>query len=93
MFNDFQDKVKLINYNIQIWKYHIKEPGIGTLWYWVIRSRSYFRLRIFIYLIGLILILFLFSIYRFIKEHESLIVFIYIIWFFSSLFYIEFIIV
>jgi hypothetical protein len=63
MLNNFQEKIKLIHYNIQLWKYHIKEPDQWTLWYWILRSRSLYRFRIFIY----------------------------IIWFFSSLFYIEFI--
>jgi hypothetical protein len=91
MLNNFQEKIKLIHYNIQLWKYHIKEPVQWTLWYWILRCRSLYRYRIFIYFVGVSFILFLFGIYRFIKEHESLIVFIYIIWFFSSLFYIEFI--
>jgi hypothetical protein len=73
MLNNFQEKIKLIHYNIQLWKYHIKEPDQWTLWYWILRSRSLYRFRIFIYFVGVIFILFLFGIYRFIKEHESLI--------------------
>lgn len=91
IFNDFQEKVKLIKNNIKILKYHLKEPDPGTLWYFLRDSRFLLKLRLFSYLIGVIFILFLFSIFRFIYEHESLVVFIYILWFCSSIFYIEFI--
>ena len=91
IFNDFQEKVKLIKNNIKILKYHLKEPDPGTLWYCLRDSRFLLKLRLFSYLIGVIFILFLFSIFRFIYEHESLVVFIYIVWFCSSIFYIEFI--
>ena len=90
-FNDFQEKVKLIKNNIKILKYHLKEPDPGTLWYSLRDSRFLLKLRLFSYLIGVIFILFFFSIFRFIYEHESLVVFIYILWFCSSIFYIEFI--
>ena len=95
MFNDFKEKVELIKYNIKILKYHFKEPDPGTLWYclrYCLRtSPLLLKLRLFIYLLGIIFTLFLFSIFRFIYKHESLVVFIYIVWFFSSIFYIEFI--
>ena len=91
IFNDFQEKVKLIKNNIKILKYHLKEPDPGTLWYCLRDSRFLLKLRLFGYLIGVIFILFLFSIFRFIYEHESLVVFIYIVWFCFSIFYIEFI--
>ena len=90
LYINLKKKVELIKYNIKLAKYHIKDPEPGTLWYCIIDCRSYFLFRVVIYGIGVIAIFFLFSIYRFIKEHESLVVFIYIIWFFSSLFYIEF---
>lgn len=89
--NNLQEKIKLIKYNIELIRYHIKEPEPGTVWYCTIESRSYFILRALIYCVGVTCILGLFTIYRFIKEHESLVVFSYIVWFFSSLFYIEFI--
>ena len=89
-YKKLKDNVEIINYNIKLIKYHIKDPEPGTLWYSLIDCRSYFIIRVLIYAFGVFLILFFFIIYRFIKEHESLIVFIYIIWFFSSLFYIEF---
>ena len=89
-YKNLKEKVELINYNIKLIKYHIKDPEPGTLWYSFIDCRSYFIFRVLIYGFGVTLILIFFSIYRFIKEHESLVVFVYIIWFFSSLFYIEF---
>ena len=89
-YNNLKEKVELIKYNIKLIKYHIKDPEPGTLWYSIVDCRSYFLVRVLIYGIGVILIFFLFSIYRFLREHESLVVFVYIIWFFSSLFYIEF---
>lgn len=91
MFNDLKKKVQLIKCNIKILKYHYKEPDPGTIWYFFRDSRFLLRIRLFFYLIGIIFILFLFSIYRFLYEHESLVVFIYIVWFCFSLFYIEFI--
>ena len=90
-YKKLKDNVELINYNIKLIKYHIKDPEPGTLWYSLIDCRSYFLFRVLIYAFGVFLILFFFTIYRLVKEHESLVVFIYIIWFFSSLFYIEFI--
>merc|ERR1711920_732996 len=80
------NSLKPLDYIIKLIKYHIKDPEPGTLWYSLIDCRSYFLFRVLIYGLGVILILFFFSIYRFIKEHESLVVFVYIIWFFSSLF-------
>lgn len=91
MFNDFKDKIKLIKYNIKLLKYHLKEPDPGTLWYSWLYSRYRFLCKVWLYFIGVLFIFFLFIIYRFIKQHESLVVFIYIYWFFLSLFYIEFI--
>lgn len=87
----FKKKVKLIIDYIKTLKYHLKEPDPGTLWYCLRDSRFLIKLRSLGYLIGVIFILFLFSIFRFIYEHESLVVFSYIVWFCSSLFYIEFI--
>lgn len=89
-YRNLKEKVELIHYNIKLIKYHLKDPDPGTLWYSLIDCRSYFLFRVLIYGFGVILILILFSTYRFLKEHESLVVFVYIIWFFSSLFYIEF---
>ena len=89
-YNNLKEKVELFQYNIKLIKYHLKDPDPGTLWYCIIDCRSYFIFRVVIYGIGAMIILFFFGIYRFIKEHESLVVFVYIIWFFSSLFYIEF---
>jgi hypothetical protein len=83
-------KIQLFNYNIKLIKYHIKDPEPGTFWYSIIDCRSYFLLRVLVYKIGVIFILLLFGIYKFLKKHESLIVFTYIIWFCFSLFYIEF---
>ena len=91
MFNDFKEKIELIKYNIKLLKYHLKEPDPGTLWYSWLYSRSRFLGKVWLYFIGVLFIFFLFIIYRFIKQHESLVVFIYIYWFFLSLFYIEFI--
>jgi hypothetical protein len=69
----------------------IHESGPGTFWYVFLNSHFFFLLRGFTYFFGVVLILSLFSLYKLFKQHESLFVFIYIIWFFSSLFYIEFI--
>ena len=89
--DNLQEGIKLIRYNIIVFQYHLKEPELGTIWYLVLTSHFYFRLRVFIYLIGVILILFIFNICRYVKKYISLVVFIYIVWFCSSLFYIEFI--
>jgi hypothetical protein len=91
IFNDFKEKVELIQYNIKLLRYHIKEPDPGTLWYSWIYSRYCYLGKAWIYFICVLITFFIFIIYRFIKQHESLVVFIYIFWFFSSLFYIEFI--
>ena len=91
MFNDFKDKIELIKYNIKLLKYHLKEPDPGTLWYSWLYSRYRFLGKVWLYFIGVLFIFFLFIIYRFIKQHDSLVGFIYIYWFFLSLFYIEFI--
>jgi membrane protein YdbS with pleckstrin-like domain len=82
--NNLQKEIKLI-------KYCIKEPEFGTIWYWVLTSNTYFRFKVFIYLLGVIFILFIFNICRYVKKYLSLVVFIYIAWFCFSIFYIEFI--
>ena len=76
--------------NLQYLKSYINESEPGTFWYVLLNSNIFFLLRAFIYFIGVLFILFLFSFYKLFKRHESLFVFIYIVWFFSSLFYIEF---
>jgi len=91
MFNALKERIELIQYNIKLLKYHLKEPDPGTLWYSWLYSYYLFIIKAWLYFISLLLIFFIFIIYRFIKQHESLIVFIYIYWFFLSLFYIEFI--
>ena len=91
MFNHLKEKLELIKYNIKLVRYHLKEPDPGTLWYSWLYSRSRFLYKIWLYFIGVLFFFFLFIIYRFIKQHESLVVFVYIYWFFLSLFYIEFI--
>ena len=72
-------------------KLYINESEPGTFWYVLLNSHIFFLVRAFIYFFGVVFTLFFFSIYKIFKRHESLFVFIYIIWFFSSLFYIEFI--
>lgn len=91
IFKNINDNLKLIQYNIKLLKYHIKEPDPGTLWYSWLYSHYRYLVKIWFYFIGVLIIFVIFIIYRFIKQHESLVVFIYIFWFFSSLFYIEFI--
>jgi len=91
MLNKLKYKIDLIQYNIKVLKYHLKEPDPGTLWYSWLYSYYRYLYKAWLYFIGVLFIFFLFVIYRFIKQHESLIVFVYIFWFFSSLFYIEFI--
>jgi len=91
MLDNLKYKVELIRYNIKLLKYHLQEPDPGTLWYSWLYSHYRYLYKAWLYFIGVIFTFFLFSIYRFIKQHESLIVFVYIFWFFSSLFYIEFI--
>jgi len=88
---NFYKKIELIRFYMRDFKYQLEDPEPGTFIYIFLYSDFYFWLRIFFYIISVSFILFIFAIYKFIKEHESLIVFIYIIWFFSSLFYIEFI--
>jgi hypothetical protein len=87
----FKEFLDLLIYNFKILKYHIKEPFPGTHWYFFKRSRLYFRIQAVIWIILVIIVFFIFNTCRLIKKYESLLVFIYIIWFFSSLFYIEFI--
>jgi hypothetical protein len=87
----FVKKIELIHYYIKRFKYQLEDLEPGTFVYIFLHSNFYRWSRIFLYIISVSLILILFAIYKFVKEHESLIVFIYIIWFFSSLFYIEFI--
>jgi hypothetical protein len=88
---NFRKKMKLIHFRIEDFKYQLEDPEPGTFIYIFLHSNFYRWLRIFFYIISVSFILIIFTIYKFIKEHESLIVFIYIIWFFFSLFYIEFI--
>merc|ERR1712224_428500 len=83
--------IKLFFYNFKLFKYKLKKPKFGTFWYCVKESRFYFKLRILIYIISVILIFILFIFARFLREYQSLVFFIYLIWFFCSLFYIEFI--
>jgi hypothetical protein len=80
---------KLIRYN----KALLKEDGPmpGTIWYFLKHSPSLNYIRSFIYFFMTLLILLLFSIYRFLPENESFFILLYIIAFSSSLFYIEFI--
>jgi len=89
--NYFKELLDLVIYNYKILRYHIKEPFPGTHWYFMKRSRFYFRIQALIWIILVIFVFLIFNICRFFTRYESLVVFIYIIWFFSSLFYIEFI--
>jgi len=86
-----KEKAELVHYNIKLLKRHIDKPEFGTIWYWVIRSRLNFTVKIFIYLFMVLVILFLFIIGRTLRKYQSLALFIYICWFCFSLFYIEFI--
>lgn len=83
--------LELIEYNIKLLKYHINKPEPGTLWYWVVRSRYLFCIKVYIYIFGVIFIFFIFTICKFLRRYQSFVLFIYLCWFFSSLFYIEFI--
>jgi hypothetical protein len=93
LFNyaNFRKKIELIRFYIQYFKYQLEDSEPGTFVYIFLHSNFYHWSRIFFYIVSVSFILMLFAIYKFVKERESLIVFIYIIWFFSSLFYIEFI--
>ena len=51
-------KIELIYYNIKLWERHINRPEIGTIWYWTTGSRSYFFIKVFIYLFIVLLIFF-----------------------------------
>ena len=97
IINNLSETKKIVLYNVKLFKYHLYDPDPGTFWYclryWIDTSYSYFVLKAFIYFIGVLCTFFIFIIYRFIKEHESLVLFIYIVWFCSSLFYIEFIMI
>jgi hypothetical protein len=87
-YKDIYNKLTLGN--LQYFKLYINESEPGTFWYVLLNSNLFFLVRVFIYFFGVLSILILFSFYKTFKQHESLFVFIYIIWFFSSLFYIEF---
>jgi len=84
-------KSELIKYNIKLLKYHMNKPEPGTLWYSMVRSRYLFFIKVYIYIFGTILIFFIFIIGKFLRRYQSLVLFIYLCWFFFSLFYIEFI--
>jgi hypothetical protein len=95
-FNLIQKKIKNVYdgitlLNIRYLKLYINKSKPGTFWYVLLNSHLFFLLRAFLYFFGVLFILFIFSMYKVFKQHESLFVFLYIIWFFSSLFYIEFI--
>jgi hypothetical protein len=76
--------------NIRHLKLYINNSKPGPFWYVLLNSHLFFLSQAFIYFFGVLFILFIFSMYKLFKQHESLFVFLYIIWFFSSLFYIEF---
>jgi hypothetical protein len=82
------DRITLLN--MRHLKLYINKSKPGTFWYVLLNSHLFFLLRAFTYFFGVLFILLIFSIYKLFKQHESLFVFLYIIWFFSSLFYIEF---
>lgn len=73
------------------------DPDPGTFWYclqyWIETSYCYFVFKAFFYFVGVFITFVLFILYRFIQEHESLILFIYLICFCSSLFYVKFIMI
>ena len=84
-------KLELIKHNTKLIKYHINKPEPGTIWYWMVRSRYLFFMKVYIYFFGVIFIFFIFIICKYLRRYQSLAFFIYLCWFFSSLFYIEFI--
>ena len=86
-----KEKVKFFYYDLKLLKHHIKEPEFGTIWYWILGSRSYFFIKVIIFFFIALATFFLFIIGRILRKYQSLVLFVYICWFFSSLFYIEFI--
>lgn len=72
--------------------YFPKEPEVDSFWYFIVNyvfhSRSVFKIRFVIFLIIASFIIIIFIIYRFIWEHESLVLMVFILIFCSTLFYI-----
>jgi len=91
MFKWFRDKIKLFEYYKFLYNQNLKDPEPGTFCYFMSISIFFFKIRLYLLLFGVIFILFIFWIWRLINKYESLVVFIYIVWFCFSLFYIEFI--
>jgi hypothetical protein len=60
MYIKIKEKVELYYYNIQLLKRYITNPEFGTVWYWIIGSRSYFFIKVFIFLFIVLGIFFLF---------------------------------
>jgi hypothetical protein len=62
--NYFQELLDLLVYNFKILRYHIKEPFPGTDWYFIKRSRFYFRIQALIWIILVICVFLIFNICR-----------------------------
>jgi hypothetical protein len=80
---------QLINYNIAL--FEEDGPMPGTIFFFFEYSSFLNYIRAFFFYCIILFLLILFIIYRFLPENESFVILLYIIVFFSSLFYIEFI--
>ena len=68
--------------------YFPEDPDGGIFWYLIVTSRFLYKVKLFVCLILILLVLFLFFIYRFVWEHESLVLFICIHLYCFLLFYV-----
>ena len=86
----YKEITNIIKKKIKFFKeyYFPEEPEVYSFWYFVITSKRLLIMKLLIYNILAVFILIIFFIYRFIWEHESLVLMVFIIIFCSTLFYI-----